>query len=168
MKQLELSKSKSTDKAQGLILKTIIIFFRCGSNVTHLKPGDQVAIEPGVPCRKCDFCKTGRYNLCPDIRFCATPPIHGNLCRYYAQAADFCHKLPSNVSLEEGALMEPLSVGVHACQRAGVALGKTVLVCGAGPIGLVNLLTAKAMGASEVVVTDISENRLKVCFSSSF
>ena len=58
--------------------------------------------------------------------------------------------------------MEPLAVGVHACQRAGVALGKTVLICGAGPIGLVNLLTARAMGASEVIVTDISENRLEV------
>ena len=70
--------------------------------------------------------------------------------------------MPDNMSLEEGALMEPLSVGVHACQRAGVSLRKTVLVCGAGPIGLVNLLTAKAMGASEVVVTDIAANRLEV------
>ena len=70
--------------------------------------------------------------------------------------------MPDNVSLEEGALMEPLAVGVHACQRAGVALGKTVLICGAGPIGLVNLLTAHAMGASEVILTDISENRLEV------
>ena len=69
-----------------------------------------------------------------------------------------------NVSLEEGALMEPLSVGVHACRRAGVCLGKTVLICGAGPIGLVNLLTAMAMGASEVVITDISEHRLDVSF----
>ena len=97
------------------------------------------------------------------MKFCATPPYDGNLCRWYTEAADFCFKLPNNVSLEEGALMEPLAVGVHACQRAGVALGKTVLICGAGPIGLVNLLTARAMGASEVVVTDISENRLEVC-----
>lgn len=110
----------------------------------------------------CKDCKTGRYNLCPDMKFCATPPYDGNLCRYYKHAADFCFKLPDNMTLEEGALMEPLSVGVHACQRAGVSLGKTVLVCGAGPIGLVNLLTAKAMGAAEIVVTDIAENRLKV------
>ena len=156
--------------------------------MTHLKPGDRVAIEPGVACRKCDYCKTGKYNLCPEMKFCATPPYHGNLCRYYAQDADFCFKLPGtcisqnpipireyfssfiftmisdNVSLEEGALMEPLSVGVHACRRAGVCLGKTVLICGAGPIGLVNLLTAMAMGASEVVITDISEHRLEVGF----
>jgi len=135
---------------------------KCGSNVTSLQVGDKVAIEPGVPCRLCTFCKTGVYNLCPDMQFCATPPVHGNLARYYVHAADFCYKLPPNVSLEEGALMEPLAVGVHACRRAGVSLGKRVLICGAGPIGLVNLLTAQAMGASEVVITDIMENRLEV------
>jgi len=135
---------------------------KCGKNVKHLQVGDRVAIEPGVPCRLCDYCKQGRYNLCLEMKFCATPPYHGNLCRYYAQDADFCFKLPDNVSLEEGALMEPLSVGVHACRRAGVSLGKSVLICGAGPIGLVNLLTAKAMGADEVVITDISEHRLQV------
>lgn len=135
---------------------------KVGKNVKTLVPGDRCAIEPGVPCRYCDYCKNGRYNLCPDIKFCATPPINGNLCRYFATAADFCFKLPENMTLEEGALMEPLSVGVHACQRAGVSLGKTVLVCGAGPIGLVNLLTAVAMGASEVVVTDIAQNRLEM------
>ena len=102
---------------------------------------------------------------CPDMQFCATPPVHGNLCKYYNHAADFCYKLPDNLSLEEGALMEPLAVGVHACRRAGVCIGKTVLICGAGPIGLVNLLTAKAMGASEVVLTDIADNRLEVAKS---
>jgi len=135
---------------------------KCGSNVTSLQVGDKVAIEPGVPCRLCNFCKTGVYNLCPDMQFCATPPVHGNLARYYVHAADFCYKLPPSVSLEEGALMEPLAVGVHACRRAGVSLGKRVLICGAGPIGLVNLLTAQAMGASDVVITDIMENRLEV------
>jgi len=135
---------------------------KLGPNVTNLKVGDRVAIEPGVCCRMCEFCKTGRYNLCVDMQFCATPPVNGNLARYYVHAADFCFKLPDNMSLEEGALMEPLAVGVHACQRAAVSIGKTVLICGAGPIGLVNLLTAKAMGASQVVITDINEDRLKV------
>ena len=64
-----------------------------GKGVTHLKPGDRVAIEPGVPCRKCSFCKGGRYNLCFDMKFCATPPIDGSLARYYKHAADFCYKL---------------------------------------------------------------------------
>lgn len=63
------------------------------------------------------------------------------------------HRLPDHVSFEEGALLEPLSVGVHACRRAGVRLGQTVLICGAGPIGLVNLLTARAMGASVIAIT---------------
>jgi L-iditol 2-dehydrogenase len=96
------------------------------------------------------------------MEFLATPPVHGNLVRYHVHAADFCFKLPDHVSFEEGALLEPLSVAVHACRRAGVSIGNKVLVCGAGPIGLVNLLTAKAMGAAEVCITDISESRLKV------
>ncbi|PIK47400.1 hypothetical protein BSL78_15734 [Apostichopus japonicus] len=133
-----------------------------GEGVTHLKVGDRVAIEPGVPCRMCSFCKDGRYNLCPEMSFCATPPIDGSLRRFYCHAADFCYKLPDHVTLEEGALLEPLSVGVHACKRAGVTLGSNVLVCGAGPIGLVCLLTAKAMGAAVVGITDIAENRLEV------
>jgi len=135
---------------------------KCGKKVTNLKIGDRVAIEPGVPCRYCDNCKSGKYNLCKDVIFCATPPVDGNLCRYYTHAADFCYKLPDHVTLEEGALLEPLSVGVHACRRAGVTLGTTVLVCGAGPIGLVSLMVAKAMGASNILVTDIAENRLEL------
>ncbi|XP_072166901.1 sorbitol dehydrogenase-like [Diadema setosum] len=133
-----------------------------GSKVTSLKVGDRVAVEPGVPCRMCEFCKGGRYNLCPEMSFCATPPVDGSLRRYYCHAADFCYKLPEHVSLEEGALLEPLSVGVHACKRAGVTAGSRVLICGAGPIGLVNLLTAKAMGAASVAITDLEQNRLDV------
>nr|QBH74073.1 alcohol dehydrogenase [Liposcelis bostrychophila] len=132
-----------------------------GKNVKNLKRGDKVAIEPGVPCRRCEFCKEGNYHLCRDIIFCATPPVHGNLTRYYTHAADFCYKLPENVSLEEGALLEPLSVGVHACRKAGVTLGSNVLITGAGTIGLVTLLAAKALGASKVLLTDINEKRLK-------
>ncbi|XP_064620809.1 sorbitol dehydrogenase-like [Lineus longissimus] len=132
-----------------------------GEGVTHLKVGDRVAIEPGVSCGRCKFCRTGVYNLCPDILFLATPPVHGSLARYHVHAANYCFKLPENVSMEEGALCEPLSVGIHACRRAGVTLGSAVLICGSGAIGLVNLVTAKAMGASKVCVTDISESRLE-------
>lgn len=135
---------------------------KLGEGVTSLKIGDRVAIEPGVPCRVCDYCKSGRYNLCLEMKFCATPPYDGNLCRYYVHDADFCFKLPDHVSFEEGALLEPLSVGVHACRRAGVTLGSKVLICGAGPIGLVNMLTAKAMGAESVCITDIDAGRLSV------
>lgn len=136
-----------------------------GEGVKHLKPGDRVAIEPGIPCRHCDHCKNGQYNLCPDIVFCATPPYDGTLARYYVQAADFCYKLPDHVSFEEGALLEPLSVAVQACRRANITLGDRVLICGAGPIGLMNLLTAKASGASKICITDIDEHRLSVAKS---
>lgn len=94
--------------------------------------------------------------------FCATPPCHGNLTKYYAHAADFCFKLPDHVTMEEGALLEPLSVGVHACRRGNVNVGSEVLILGAGPIGLVTLLTAKAMGASKVIITDLIAKRLDV------
>jgi L-iditol 2-dehydrogenase len=133
---------------------------KVGPNVKNLKAGDRVTIEPGVPCRRCDFCKGGRYNLCADVVFLATPPVHGSIARYHTHAADFCFKLPDHVSYEEGAFCEPLSVGVHACRRAGVSIGAKVLITGAGPIGLVSMLAAKAMGADSIILTDISQSRL--------
>ncbi|XP_029043566.1 sorbitol dehydrogenase-like [Osmia bicornis bicornis] len=142
-------------EAAGVVVKL-------GKNVKDLKVGDRVAIEPGVSCRMCTFCKEGRYNLCKDMVFCATPPVHGNLRRFYKHAADFCFKLPDNVTLAEGALLEPLSVGVHACKRANISIGSKVLILGAGPIGLVTLLVAKAMGASKIVITDLVQNRLNM------
>lgn len=131
-----------------------------GENVTHLKPGDRVVIEPGVACLQCDFCKKGTYNLCPKVEFCATPPTDGTLCRYYKQSASFCYKIPDNVSLEEAALVEPLSVAVYACRRASVSVGKSVLICGSGPIGLLNMMTAKVMGATQVCIIDVVKSRL--------
>nr|XP_014096029.1 sorbitol dehydrogenase [Bactrocera oleae] len=142
-------------EASGIVAKV-------GKKVKNLVVGDRVACEPGVPCRYCEHCKSGQYNLCPDMIFCATPPYDGNLTRYYKHAADFCYKLPDHVTMEEGALLEPLSVGVHACRRAGVGLGSKVLVLGAGPIGLVTLLAAQAMGAEQVMITDLVQDRLDV------
>jgi len=136
-----------------------------GPDVKNLKKGDRVAMEVGVPCRICDFCKNGTYNLCPDMAFCATPPYDGTLARYFAHPADFCYKLPDHVSFEEGALLEPLSVAVQACRRANITMGDNVLICGAGPIGLVNLLTARASGAAKICITDVDEHRLKVAKS---
>jgi len=138
------------------------IVTQVGESVTTLQVGDRVAIEPGYPCRMCSFCKGGRYNLCPDMVFCATPPVHGSLCRHYVHPADFCYKLPDNMSYEEGALLEPLSVGVHACNRAGIKMGSKVLILGAGPIGLVSMMCAKAAGAATIAITDLDEGRLKV------
>lgn len=135
---------------------------KCGCKVTDLKPGDRVAIEPGVACKECHFCKTGRYNLCPKMEFCATPPIDGNLRQYYCHAADCCFKLPDNMSLEEGALLEPLAVGVRACKRGHVQIGSTVLVMGSGPIGIVTCITAKAMGATMVMITGTHDHGLEM------
>lgn len=138
------------------------VVHKVGAKVTNLKVGDRVAIEPQEICRYCNYCKEGKYNLCPNIIFCATPPVDGNLSRYYAHAADFCYKLPDHVSMEEGALLEPLSCGVRACHRGGVGLGTKMLIIGAGPIGLTTLSAAKSMGAGDIVITDIVQDRLKV------
>ncbi|RKP11844.1 chaperonin 10-like protein [Piptocephalis cylindrospora] len=90
-----------------------------GSGVNTHQIGDHVAIEPGVPCRSCGLCKEGKYNICSDVRFAATPPIDGTLRYYYAHPADFCHIVPKNLSFDEAAMAEPLSVAIHANNRGG-------------------------------------------------
>jgi D-xylulose reductase len=131
-----------------------------GAGVHHLRPGDGVALEPGVPCRRCARCREGRYNLCPAMAFAATPPYDGTLARYYRLPADFCHALPRGTPLQHGALMEPAAVAVHVCRQAGVTSGtRSVVVFGAGPIGLLCCAVARAFGAAEVVCVDINEER---------
>ncbi|OGO79559.1 MAG: alcohol dehydrogenase [Clostridiales bacterium GWB2_37_7] len=132
-----------------------------GSGVKTLKVGDRVALEPGKACGKCEFCKGGRYNLCPDVEFFATPPYHGVFTNYVAHPSDLCFKLPENLSYVEGALVEPLAVGLHATDLGGVKLGDTVLIYGSGCIGLVTLLAGKAKGASKIIVVDVLKNRLE-------
>lgn len=133
-----------------------------GEAVTDREPGDRVALEPGVPCRRCEYCKSGEYNLCPDVTFMATPPDDGAFAEYVAWPADFAHVLPESVSLREGALCEPLSVGIHACRRGGVGVGDSVLITGAGPIGLLAMEAARAAGATDVAVSDVVEGKLAV------
>jgi L-iditol 2-dehydrogenase len=123
------------------------------------RPGDRVALEPGIPCGRCPACRSGRYNLCPDVAFLATPPQDGALAEFVAHRADFCHVLPPGVDDEAGALLEPLSVGVHAARRGGVGLGSRVLVTGLGPIGLMAVLAARAAGAAAVWGSDPVEFR---------
>lgn len=132
-----------------------------GRNVKHLKAGDRVALEPGKTCGHCEFCKTGNYNLCPDVVFFATPPVDGVFQEYVAHEADLCFKLPDNVSTMEGALIEPLAVGFHAAMQGGARAGQTAVVMGAGCIGLVTMMALKAMGVSRVYVVDIMEKRLE-------
>lgn len=132
-----------------------------GKNVTHLKVGDRVALEPGKTCGHCEFCKQGKYNLCPEVVFFATPPVDGVFQEYVAHEADLCFKLPENVSTLEGALIEPLAVGFHAAIQGDAHLGQKAVVMGAGCIGLVSMMALKARGVSEVYVVDIMEKRLE-------
>ncbi|KAE8163867.1 L-arabinitol 4-dehydrogenase [Aspergillus caelatus] len=129
------------------------------SDVTHLKPGDRVAVEPNIPCHACEPCLTGRYNGCEKVLFLSTPPVDGLLRRYVNHPAVWCHKI-GDMSYEDGALLEPLSVSLAAIERSGLRLGDPVLVTGAGPIGLITLLSARAAGATPIVITDIDEGRL--------
>ncbi len=131
-----------------------------GEDVKHLKVGDRVALEPGKTCGHCEFCRTGRYNLCPDVVFFATPPVDGVFQEYVAHEADLCFKLPENVSTLEGALIEPLAVGFHAANQGGAHVGQTAVVMGAGCIGLVSMMALKAQGVSKVYVVDIMQKRL--------
>lgn len=132
-----------------------------GENVRHLKTGDRVALEPGKTCGHCEFCKEGKYNLCPDVVFFATPPVDGVFQEYVAHEANLCFKLPDNVSTLEGALIEPLAVGFHAAIQGDAHLGQKAVVMGAGCIGLVTMMALKARGVSQVYVVDIMEKRLE-------
>ncbi|KMZ53909.1 NAD(P)-dependent alcohol dehydrogenase [Dorea sp. D27] len=131
-----------------------------GKNVTHLKRGDRVALEPGKTCGKCRFCREGKYNLCPDVVFFATPPVDGVFQEYVAHPEDLCFKLPENVSTLEGALIEPLAVGFHAAKQGDAHAGQTAVVFGAGCIGLVSMMALKACGVSRVYVVDVMQKRL--------
>lgn len=132
-----------------------------GKNVTELKPGDRVAVEPGIPCYRCDYCKTGRYNLCPKVYFYASLPVlEGCFAEYISHPANLCFKLPENVSTLEGALMEPLAVGMHAALQSGAQVGASAVVLGAGAIGLLTMLSLKSMGVHNITVVDLVQNRL--------
>lgn len=130
-----------------------------GKDVDPSRIGKRVAVEPQRPCRTCKECRAGRYNLCPNIIFYAVPHVDGAFTEYVTIQNDFAFDLPDNISFEAGALLEPLSVAIWSCQRAQVTVGSRVLVTGAGPIGVIVAQTAKAFGASEVIITDTVESR---------
>ena len=125
-----------------------------GKGADGLQAGQPVSIEPGWPCRRCDYCKRGRYNLCRQLKFLATPPDDGAFCDYLVMPADFAHPIPAGMSLAEAAMIEPLSVGVHACRQGELQAGETVLISGGGPIGLCCLMAAICMGARKVFVIE--------------
>ncbi|WP_417219465.1 NAD(P)-dependent alcohol dehydrogenase [Arthrobacter sp.] len=139
-----------------------------GADVDAGRIGQTVALEPGVPCRRCEQCRAGRYNLCPDVVFFATPPVDGSIAGFVAIDADFAHRAPDGMAFEQAAMAEPVSVGVWAARKAGITAGDRVLVTGAGPIGLFAAQVARAHGASEVTVTDLSPYRLDVARGLGF
>ncbi|KAI5209748.1 GroES-like protein [Aureobasidium subglaciale] len=130
-----------------------------GAAVQNLKQGDRVAIEPGVPCRRCDYCRDGKYNLCNDTIFAATPPWDGKsvtLCF----ASDYCYKIPDSMNMEEAAMVEPTAVAVQIAKVADLRANQTVLVFGCGPIGVLCQAVAKAYGARKVIGVDVVKSRL--------
>ncbi len=133
-----------------------------GDGVDASRIGQRVAVEPQRPCRVCSQCTQGRYNLCPFMEFFGTPPVDGAFCEYVTAPAVFAHPVRAAVTDDVAALLEPLSVAIAACRKAGVVPGSRVLVAGAGPIGLITVQTAKAFGAAEVVVTETVAERRQV------
>jgi L-iditol 2-dehydrogenase len=131
-----------------------------GRRAVRHRVGQRVALEPGIPCSRCTECRAGRYNLCGDVRFFATPPIDGAFARYVAVHEDFAFALPDELSDDAGALLEPLAVGISACRKGGVGLGDRVLVTGAGPIGNLALQVARAAGATTLAIADVNVDRL--------
>ena len=137
----------------GEVLKT-------GKKVTKVKEGDRVVVEPVVVCGKCFFCRTGEYNRCKDINV-QYRKGQGAFAPYFVAEENWTHKLPQGISFEEGALIEPLSVGVHAVKAAGIRMGHSIAVFGAGALGLMVLHLAKLSGAAETFVVDINDFRLE-------
>lgn len=139
-------------EASGIIVSV-------GNEVDAARIGERVAIEPGIPDLSCEQCLRGAYNLCENMKFFSHPPFDGAFCQYIVVHAAFAHHVPDSVSMDAAALIEPLSVGIWACRRAGVKPGDSILVTGAGTIGLMALAAARVFGASEIIVTDVDDAR---------
>ncbi len=131
-----------------------------GNEVTQLEAGQRVVVEPGFVCGKCQYCREGRYNLCREVQFYGAPPYHGAFAEYVPAPEQNVYSIPENMSYEEGAMIEPLAVGMMAAEMGKVTVHDTVAVLGAGPIGQMALQAAKTRGALDVYVTDIVDYRL--------
>jgi len=130
-----------------------------GSEVPASRIGERVAIEPQKPCRRCRQCRAGRYNLCTRMEFYATPPVNGAFARYCVIRTEYAHHVPDSVSDEAAALLEPLSVAITTMRKAGIVPGSSILIAGAGPIGIICAQTARAFGAAEIIVSDLVPER---------
>ena len=133
-----------------------------GEGVENLKVGDRVALEPGITCGQCEFCKSGRYNLCPDVKMLAIPHERdGVFSEYCTHDATMCYKLPENMDTMEGGLLEPLTVGMHGTELSDAKLGETAIVLGCGCIGLCTIMSLKARGVTEIYAADVLDKRLE-------
>ena len=142
-------------EAAGTVIET-------GADVTHLKPGDRVCMEPGIPDPTSRAAKLGIYNVDPAVTFWATPPIHGCLTPEVIHPAAFTYKLPGNVSFAEGAMVEPFAIGMQAALRARIQPGDVAVVTGAGPIGMMVALAALAGGCAKVIIADLAQPKLDI------
>ncbi len=133
-----------------------------GEGVTTLKPGDRVCMEPGIPDPSSRASRLGLYNVDPAVQFWATPPVHGVLTPHVVHPANFTFKLPDNVSMAEGAMVEPFAVGMQAAFKAGIRPGDTAVVLGAGPIGTMVALAALAGGCARVIIADLAQPKLDI------
>ena len=133
-----------------------------GEGVTDFKPGQRVVIEPAVSCGQCEFCSIGRNNICPDVRFLGTPPTEGAFKEFLTMPCENVFPLADNISLEEGVLLEPFTIGVYSVTLSSLLLGNTVAIMGCGPIGFSTLIAAKASGASQIFAADLIDERLFV------
>lgn len=136
------------------------LLWKSGQGLRTLRLVTESLWNRGKTCGHCEHCKEGKYNLCEDVIFFATPPVDGVFQEYVAHEAGLCFRLPDNMSTMEGALIEPLAVGMHAANQGGAHLGQTAVVTGAGCIGLCTLLSLRAMGVSKIIVVDIMQKRL--------
>lgn len=125
-----------------------------GADVEGLEVGQLVAVEPAIPCGVCEYCQHGHPNICPNVRFCGTPPIDGVFAEYAVMPAENCFVLPEGFTPDEGALLEPLGIGIHTVDLAHLKAGQTVAVLGAGPVGLLTAAMTRVAGASEVYMTE--------------
>lgn len=133
-----------------------------GAGVTHLKVGDRVCMEPGIPDPNSRSSRLGLYNVDPAVAFWATPPVHGVLTPEVVHPANYTFKLPEHVSFAEGAMVEPFAVGMQAASKAQIRPGDTAVVLGAGPIGTMVAIAALAGGCARVIVADLAQPKLDI------
>jgi L-iditol 2-dehydrogenase len=151
-----------------IVEKPLILGHECsgevveiGENVKNVSVGQRVIVEPGFTCGVCEYCRSGRYNLCPDVRFYGAPPYDGAFAEYVSAPEENVYPMPDNMTYGEGAMIEPLAVGLMAAKRGGISVHDKVAIFGAGPIGLLALQAAKSHGATETYIADLIKYRLE-------